>query len=107
MLYYIAHAHCGDTANVRKAKEKVASLQVNDLDNTYLCPLLMFSPLRYKHIGYEAEMELCLDLLSACDVLIVASKVTKGVRREIEFANLIGMEVLRLEEDGTLRLFEE
>lgn len=45
-------------------------------------------------------MELCLDILSACDKLIVASDFieSKGVKKEIDFANLVGMEVVYLED---------
>ena len=42
-------------------------------------------------------MELCLDILSSCDKLIVASNISKGVAKEIDFANLVGMEVEFLE----------
>lgn len=48
-------------------------------------------------------MELCYDLLSACDVLIVASKITLGVQLEIDFAEMVGMEVLYLDEYGNLQ----
>ena len=43
-------------------------------------------------------MEICLDLLSACDVLIVASDISDGVQKEIGFARLVGMEVIDLAE---------
>jgi hypothetical protein len=42
-------------------------------------------------------MENCLDLLSVCDKLIVASELSKGVSKEIDFANLVNMEVEYLE----------
>ena len=72
---------------------------MNDLCNTYICPLLTFSHLEYGEIGYEAEMENCLDLLSVCDKLIVASDFvdSKGVQEEIDFATLVKMEVEYLE----------
>lgn len=45
-------------------------------------------------------MELCLDILSNCDKLIVASGFldSVGVQKEIDFANLVGMEVEYLED---------
>ena len=52
-------------------------------------------------------MEICLDLLSTCDRLIVASDISKGVRMEIDFAKLVKMEVMRLDENGELRPFTE
>lgn len=44
-------------------------------------------------------MNLCIDLLSVADKLIVASDLSKGVCREIDFANLVGMEVEYLEKN--------
>jgi hypothetical protein len=98
MMYYVAHAHGGKLENIERAKKVTHDLQVIDLANTYICPLMLFSHLRYGEVGYEAEMELCLDILSNCDKLIVASEVSKGVAREIDFANLVGMEVEYLED---------
>lgn len=82
---------------------------MKDLTNCYICPLLTFSHLEYGEIGFDDEMELCLDVLQNCDKLIVASDFSnsKGVQMEIDFAKLVKMEVLRLEEDGTLRHFAE
>lgn len=100
ILVYIAHKHGGKAENIERAKQITHDLQVNDLENSYICPLLLFSHLRYGEIGYDAEMELCLDILSACDKLIVASDFieSKGVKKEIDFANLVGMEVVYLED---------
>ncbi len=100
-IFYVAHAHGGKPENMERAKQITHDLQVNDLENTYICPLLLFSHLRYGEVGYDAEMELCLDILSNSDKLIVASDITKGVAREIDFANLVGMEVEYLETPDT------
>ena len=97
-LFYVAHKHGGKLENIERAKQITHDLQINDLENSYICPLLLFSHLRYGEIGYDAEMELCLDILSNCDKLIVASGITKGVGQEIDFANLVGMEVEFLED---------
>ena len=97
MLIYIAHKFSGKLENYQRAKKITHDLQVNDLENTYICPLLVFSHLQYGEIGYDAEMDLCIDILSSCDRLIVASDISKGVAREIDFANLVGMEVQYLE----------
>ena len=97
-LYYVAHKYGANPENLERAKQITHDLQVNDLENTYICPLLTFSHLQYGEIGYDEEMELCIDLLSECDRLIVASDISKGVAREIDFANLVGMEVEYLEE---------
>ena len=97
MLLYVAHRYGGDVENLKKAKQITHDLQVNDKDNCYICPLLTFSHLRYNEIGFDAEMALCLDLLSVCDVLVVASETSKGVQAEIDFAKLVGLEVRYIE----------
>lgn len=98
MLVYVAHKHGGNLQNMERAKQITHDLQVKDLENSYICPLLLFSHLRYGEIGYDAEMELCLDILQNCDKLIVASEISKGVGKEIDFANLVNMEVEFLED---------
>lgn len=103
LIYYVAHCYQGDSRNLDRARQITRQLQINDLDNTYLCPLLTLSHLKYGEIGIEAEMELCYDLLSACDVLIIASEITLGVQLEINFAEMVGMEVLYLDEYGNLQ----
>ena len=98
MLLYLAHKYHGDKANMERAKKIAHDLQMENHDHCIVCPLLNFSFLDYGEIGYEQEMEICLDLLSACDVLIVASDVSDGVRKEIDFAKMVGMEVIDLAE---------
>ena len=95
-VIYVSHKFGGDPANIERAKKITHDLQVADLDNCYICPLLTFSYLKYGEIGYEQEMEICLDLLSVCDCLIVASDISDGVQKEIDFARLVGMEVIDL-----------
>ena len=100
MMYYIAHEYGGNPANFERAKKVTHDLQANDPSNCYICPLMAFSYLEYNELANEQEIELCLDLLSVCDVLIVASDFinSKGVQKEIDFANSVGMDVIFLED---------
>ena len=97
-IYYVAHSFGGGSANLEQAKQITHDLQVNDPENCYICPLMAFSYLEYNEIGYDEEMALCIDLLSVSDVLIVASDVSEGVQKEIDFARMVGMEVIDLAE---------
>lgn len=97
MLVYVAHKFEGDVSNLEQAKKITHDLQVKDLANCYICPLLTFSHLEYGEIGYDAEIELCLDILINADRLIVASDVSRGVQTEIDFAKLVGMEIQYLD----------
>lgn len=99
ILIYVSHCYCGDPANMERAKKITHDLQVNDQENCYICPLIAFSHLGYNEIGHDEEMALCIDLLSVSDILIVASDVSDGVKEEIDFARMVGMEVIDLAEE--------
>lgn len=98
MLVYVSHCYGGNSENVERARRITHDLQVENPTHCFICPLLTFSHLKYGEIGYDQEMEICLDLLSVCDVLIVASEPSKGVQKEIDFARIVGMEVIDLAE---------
>ena len=98
MLVYVSHCYGGNPENVERARRITIDLQVENPTHCFVCPLLNFSCLDYGEIGYEQELEICLDLLSVCDYLIVASDVSKGVQKEIDFAKMVGMEVIDLAE---------
>lgn len=95
---YVSHAYGGNVENLERAKKITHNLQINDLENCYICPLLAFSHLGYNEIGYEEEMQLCEDLLVLCDKLIVASDLSNGVEREITLAEKCNMEIEYLED---------
>ena len=95
-MIYVSHKFGGDPANMERAKKITHDLQVDDPENCYICPLTAFSHLGYNEIGHDEEMALCIDLLSVSDALIVASDISEGVQEEIDFARLVGMEVIDL-----------
>ena len=97
-MIYVSHKFAGDPANMERAKKITHDLQVDDPENCYICPLTAFSHLEYNEMGYDEEMALCIDLLSVRDVLIVASDISNGVQKEIDFARMVGMEVVDLAE---------
>lgn len=86
-MIYVSHEFGGKKSNIRKAAKITHDLQAADPDNAYVCPLLTFSYLKYNELGYEKEMEMCMDLLSECMGMVVASKISKGVQMEIDFCN--------------------
>ena len=93
MMIYVSHKYGGKLENIERAKKITHDLQMAHPENCYVCPLLNFSYLQYKELGYNEELDLCIDLLSVCDKLLVASNISKGVQAEIDFANLVHMEV--------------
>lgn len=108
MRYYIAHKYQGDNSNIVRVGKIAKKLQIEHPEHAYFSPLHAFSFLGYDDMPYDDFMEVCLDFLSACDVLIVASEeISKGVQMEIDFAKLVKMEVMRLDEFGELQPFTE
>lgn len=95
--YYVSHEYGGKEENYNKAKEITRKLQMERKADCFICPIIAFSHFNYGEIGYDYEMELCLDLLSICDGIIVASKISKGMQMEIDFAEMVGMEVEYIE----------
>ena len=98
IICYVAHRFSGEKSNYDRAKKITHDLQIENPSHCFICPLLAFSNLEYGEIGYDEELELCLDILSVSDVLIVASEPSKGVQKEIDFARMVGMEVVDLAE---------
>lgn len=99
MLIYVAHAY-DKPEDSERAKRITRELQLNDGANTYICPIMLFSHLQHEDIGFDEKVELCLDVLSICDKLVVASETSERVMRELEFAQLIKMEVTYYEESN-------
>ena len=97
-IIYVSHKFGGDPANIERAKQITHDLQIDDLKNCYICPLTAFSHLGYNEMGYDEEMALCIDLLSVSDALIIASDISDGVQKEVDFARMVGMEVIDLAE---------
>lgn len=97
MMIYVTAADGAGTA-FSAAHE----LQRRDLDNCYV----FFCSLQQGEVGEEEEMELRLDLMTACDCIVMVGGPDSMVWRELELARAIGMEVMCLE-NGLLRPFAQ
>lgn len=97
MLVYVAHQYGGNKGYYDRAKGIVRRLQLAHKEDCFVCPLMAFSFLEYGEIDFEEEIEMCIDLLSVCDKLIVASPISKGVEIEIRYAEMFGLEVEYIE----------
>lgn len=102
MLYYVAHS----STDIDHARRTTHDLQIRDLENTYICPLLLLLNFEQGELGQSAIADFKLDILSACDGLIVASEISDEMKAEMDFAQLVGMGVVGIE-NGALRPFEK
>lgn len=91
-MIYVAHDYSAQEPNAIRALEITKRLQKNDLNNCYVCPVIMFGGL-HNAISESEELALRIDLLSVCDVLLIGTSRGSFIDREIEFAHLVGMEV--------------
>lgn len=107
MTYYVAYAYSESNQNAKAAKQVLLKLQKKDMMNCYVCPVVSFPILESEEVDKNSKFELCLDLMTLCDAFIIGSHINEGMKKEIEFARLIKMEVLRLGKDGKLRPFSE
>ena len=106
-IIYVSHKYDGKKEEIREATRITYNLQTKDLLNHYYCPLIAIPWLTYKAISEDDKIALKLDMLTVCDSLLIASDISDDMEDEIEFAKLVKMEVLRLDEDGTIRPFKE
>ena len=84
MLIYCSHKFGGKLENAKAVELKIKKLQLADPGNTYISPIHAFG-FMYNDVPYETGLEMCLDLLSKCDAMIVLSEGSRGVRAEIKF----------------------
>lgn len=91
----------------QNAREITVNLQKNDMANCYVHPLIFLSHLNFEDFTEEDLRELRLDILQNCDKLIVSGEISNIIQTEIDFAKLVKMEVMRLDENGELRPFAE
>ena len=106
-IIYVSHKYDGKKEAIRDATRITYNLQTKDLQNHYYCPLVAIPWIAYKDISEDDKIALKLDMLTVCDSLLIASDISEDMEDEIEFAKLVKMEVLRLDEDGTIRPFKE
>lgn len=106
-IIYVSHKYDGKKEAIRDATRITYNLQTKDLQNHYYCPLVAIPWIAYKDISEDDKIALKLDMLTVCDSLLIASDISEDMEDEIEFAKLVKMEVLRLDENGTIRPFKE
>ncbi len=78
---YLAHPYGGDENNVEDAKQMVKRLVKKFPETVFLSPLQATGFL-YTEIPYIVGMEMCLEMLSRCDELLLCSDYQGGSWQE-------------------------
>ena len=97
MMVYVSHRYDGKYETTDNARRILKRLQAEYPTDCFICPIFAFSHLGNKEMTFEQRRELRRDLISVFDYMIVASDEDEYVIEDIEFANLIGMEVEYIE----------
>ena len=84
MLIYCSHKFGGKMENAKAIELKIKKLQLADPGNTYISPIHAFG-FMYHDMEYDVGLRLCIDLLAKCDMMIVLSEMSKGVRAEAKY----------------------
>nr|DAY26284.1 MAG TPA: N-deoxyribosyltransferase [Caudoviricetes sp.] len=92
--YYISHPYTGnEEKNRAEAAEIQRKMQELYPDMLFINPLAMFQPL--KDMPYEKVMDCCIEMLLACDGIIMTGDYQEscGCRKELEIAEERGMHI--------------
>ncbi|EJP28330.1 PF14359 domain protein [Selenomonas sp. FOBRC9] len=101
--YYISHPYTGNEEQNREdAAEIHRKLQELYPDMLFINPLAMFQPL--KDLPYEQVMDCCIEVLLACDGIIMTGNYleSKGCKTELGIAEERGMHIRGCTERGEL-----
>jgi hypothetical protein len=97
MVVYVSHKINKNPKTLARAKRITRQLQLKYPTDCFICPVTAFYHLIEKDVDADFLFDLQRDLMDICDKLIVASDLCKSVKRELDYADLIEMEVEWLE----------
>jgi DNA-directed RNA polymerase subunit F len=78
--------------------EKVAELQANDFENTYVSRETISHFDKIKATD-EQKAEAIKDIMSICDAVVLVGRENPRMAVELNFAKLIGMEIIKVNEN--------
>ena len=87
MLIYISHPYGNKEENKKDVERIVEELLENNPRDTYISPIHTFGYL-YEKVDYNTGLEMCLDLLKLCNLMLVYGDYRKseGCTKEIQYA---------------------
>lgn len=94
LLYYVAHAYSNKPENKEKVEAIIRRKVKDDPLNVYISPIHAFGYL-YQEVEYWRGVDMCLELLRRCDVLILCPgwETSAGCRAEKLYAEGHGIPI--------------
>lgn len=98
-LIYVAHPYGGDGKNKASIDDIMKDLVLKDKYNTYLSPIHNFSMVYFEK-RYAKGLEICLDMLDKCSILILCGdwQKSRGCIGEWSFAKAMEHKIYTLDE---------
>lgn len=93
MLIYVAHPYNNEEKNKKDVEEIIKTLVKNNPEHTFLSPIHAFGFMYDFVDNYAQGINMCFNLLSICDRLILCGdwRHSKGCTLERGFAELRGI----------------
>jgi len=99
-LVYVAHPYGGKESNKNKIDKIMNELVMNDSEHDYVSPIHNYGFMYLTGDEYQRGLDICLDLLSHCDVLVLCEdwEMSRGCRGERDHAKKHGILIFTLQE---------
>ena len=96
MTVFVAHEHTEISAI--RSQKIVLQLQYENPTHCFIPASIAFEHLYNGDFSQDEIFDIERDLLCNCDQLLVVSEISPIIQREIDFARMVGMEVIDLAE---------
>lgn len=99
-LVYVAHPYGGKESNRKKIDVIMGDLVLNDASHDYISPIHNYGFMYLTGDEYQRGLDICLGLLSHCDVLVLCDgwEMSRGCQGECGHAVEMGIPVFTINE---------
>lgn len=94
MTVFVAHAQTEDSSV--RASKIILQLQVENPTHCFIPAAIAFEHLYNGDFSQDDIFNIEADLLMNCDQLLIVSDISPVMQRQIDFARMVGMEVINL-----------
>lgn len=96
MTVFVAHAQAEDSS--LRASKIVLQLQIENPTHCFIPAAIAFEHLYNGDFSQDDIFDIEADLLMNCDQMLIVSDISPIMRRQIEYCQRVGMEVVNLAE---------